>query len=346
MTAISNHMVEDDAHKEAKPYIWRGPVIPELPISNAKFEEKPLNLTDVRNLAEADKPKVETHGFCFINHESKTVADVHNDNEAAPYVDEMVEFLKDFLGVETVIGFNARTRSTNPEHKVTPVSIEAHIDTNKDNVWGTLSRPLTEDERELVRGGKVRARIFNIWRPRVTHAEDFPLAVCDPNTLDLQNDVIMLDNTTPETLAELSYLRHSPEHKWYWLSNQTPGEVILFTQSDSHPPKGQFRDDFNHVPHGAFRNEAARPGCPQRQSIEARFIVLEPAPYSPPARNPSNRPPSETRDMPYTKYIKAPHALTAEGPAAASKEDRGIRLGSYVAKKVELKSVPVAVKAN
>lgn len=114
MTAISNHMVEDDAHKEAKPYIWRGPVLPELPISNARFEEKPLNLTDVRTLAEEDKPKVDTHGFCFVNHKSKTVADVHNDNDAAPYVDEMTEFLKQFLGVETVIGFNARVSRTPP----------------------------------------------------------------------------------------------------------------------------------------------------------------------------------------------------------------------------------------
>lgn len=146
--------------------------------------------------------------------------------------------------------------------------------------------------------------------------------------------------------SELSYVRYSPEHKWYWLSNQTPDELILFTQSDSHPPRGQFRGDFNHVPHTAFRNEAARPGCPQRQSIEARFIVLEAAPYGPPARNPSNRPPPETRSMPYTRHIKAPHALTAEAPAPASKEDRGIRLGAYVAKKVELKSAPAAVRAN
>lgn len=114
MTAISNHIIENDAHKEAKPYIWRGPVLSELPISNAKFEEKPLNLTDVRALAEEDKPKVDTHGFCFVNHKSKTVADVHNDNDAAPYVDEMADFLKEFLGVETVIGFNARVRCILP----------------------------------------------------------------------------------------------------------------------------------------------------------------------------------------------------------------------------------------
>lgn len=218
------YRVEDEAHTETKPYIWRGPVLPELPISNAEFEEKPLNLTDVRTLAEEDKPKVDSHGFCFVSHKSKFVADVHNDNDAAQYVEEMADYLQEFLGVETVIGFNARvrssltrgdsgvitvkltllvtqTRSTNPDHGVTPVSIEAHIDTNKDNVWATISRPLTEDERDQVRSGKLRARVFNIWRPRVNHAEDFPLAVCDPNTLDLSRDIIMLDNTTPETLA-------------------------------------------------------------------------------------------------------------------------------------------------
>lgn len=69
-----------------------------------------MNLTDVRALAEEDKPKVDTHGFCFVTHKSKFVADVHNDNDAAPYVDEMADYLKRFLGVDTVIGFNARVR--------------------------------------------------------------------------------------------------------------------------------------------------------------------------------------------------------------------------------------------
>lgn len=31
--------------------------------------------------------------------------------------------------------------------------------------------------------------------------------------------------------------------------------------------------------HSAFRNSDAREGCPLRQSVETRMIVLEPAPY-------------------------------------------------------------------
>lgn len=33
------------------------------------------------------------------------------------------------------------------------------------------------------------------------------------------------------------------------------------------------------VGHAAFRNADARPGCPPRQSVEARFVLIEPAPY-------------------------------------------------------------------
>lgn len=118
--------VEDETHQEAKPYIWRGPVLPELPISNAKFEEKPLNLTDVRALAEEDKPKVDSHGFCFVSHKSKFVADVHNDNDAAQYVEEMADYLKEFLGVDTVIGFNARVRHALARGDSSVIAVKAY----------------------------------------------------------------------------------------------------------------------------------------------------------------------------------------------------------------------------
>lgn len=121
---------------------------------------------------------------------------------------------------------------------------------------------------------------------------------------------------------------HKPQHKWYWLSNQTPDEVIVFTQYDSHPPRGVFRHDFNHVPHTAFRNAAARPGCPPRQSIETRFLVLSPAPYDPPARNASTAMPGpDPRQRPYLAHVQS-EALgrVQEPPAPASKADRGIEL--------------------
>ena len=74
----------------------------------------------------------------------------------------------------------------------------------------------------------------------INHAEDFPLAVLDPTSIDYSNDAVPLDTITPVSAAETVYLKSNPNHRWYWLSNQTPNEAIVFTQYDTHPPKGMF----------------------------------------------------------------------------------------------------------
>ena len=79
----------------------------------------------------------------------------------------------------------------------------------------------------------------------INHAEDFPLAVLDPNSVDYINDHAALDQVTPTMTAETAYLKYNPNHRWYWLSNQTPDEAIVFTQYDTHPPKGIFNRTLN-----------------------------------------------------------------------------------------------------
>jgi hypothetical protein len=77
----------------------------------------------------------------------------------------------------------------------------------------------------------------SLWRPRVNHAEDFPLAVLDPTTVDPDKDLTYLDHISQVTVAETMYVKHNPNHRWYWLSNMTPDEAVLFTQHDTHPSK-------------------------------------------------------------------------------------------------------------
>lgn len=118
-------------------------------------------------------------------------------------------------------------------------------------------------------------------------------------------------------------MQHKPAHKWYWLSNQTPDEILLFVQYDTHPVKGLFPKDYGQVPHSAFRNEDARPGCPKRQSIEVRFILLDPAPYSPPVWKAINEPGPDEREVPYARFSTG----TTENkvvPPAKSRDDIGM----------------------
>lgn len=51
----------------------------------------------------------------------------------------------------------------------------------------------------------------------------------------------------------------------------------------------------------------ARPGCPKRQSVEARYILLEPAPY--PKEKPFGELKQyESRKQPWRDYVKIPEA--------------------------------------
>lgn len=38
-------------------------------------------------------------------------------------------------------------------------------------------------------------------------------------------------------------VKYNPSQRWYWMSNQTPDEPVVFTQWDTHPPKGE--DQYN-----------------------------------------------------------------------------------------------------
>lgn len=62
-----------------------------------------------------------------------------------------------------------------------------------------------------------------------------PLAFLDPRTV-ATTEVVDTDQVGPHYSGEISYLKHSKDHRWYWLSNQTTDEVAIFVCFDSHPP--------------------------------------------------------------------------------------------------------------
>lgn len=62
----------------------------------------------------------------------------------------------------------------------------------------------------------------------------------DPHTVEDPEDVINVDICSPMGGAELAFFRFDSRHRWYWLSNMTPDEIVVFTQWDTHPPNGKF----------------------------------------------------------------------------------------------------------
>lgn len=92
----------------------------------------------------------------------------------------------------------------------------------------------------------------------VNHAEDYPLAVLDPHSIQDINDVVNVDVIAPPDVSGVAYYRYDPRHRWYWMSNMTPDELIMFTQYDTHPPDGKYNrtlplPTFFHLPIAALR---------------------------------------------------------------------------------------------
>ena len=64
-------------------------------------------------------------------------------------------------------------------------------------------------------------------------------------------------------------MKYNPNHKWYFLSDQRPDEVILIKCYDSDEKVARL------TPHTAFEDNGSPSEAPKRQSIEVRVLVFD-----------------------------------------------------------------------
>lgn len=70
--------------------------------------------------------------------------------------------------------------------------------------------------------------------------KDNPLAFCHPRTVS-KPDFLDVDIITPLGVFEESHLKFNSTQRWYWLSNQSPDEIAVFIQFDSHQDEEEIR---------------------------------------------------------------------------------------------------------
>ena len=125
---------------------------------------------------------------------------------------------------------------------------------------------LKEEADRLLKG---RARIINVWRPIGHPVAHKPLAVADWRTLDVEKDLVPVRHIYPDREGSTFGVRHSPNLRWHYLSNQTPDEVILIKCFDSETDRARL------TPHTAFLDTTSPKDAPPRQSIEVRALVFD-----------------------------------------------------------------------
>ena len=72
-----------------------------------------------------------------------------------------------------------------------------------------------------------RFQIINLWRPVAAPVVDWPLALCDFRSFDLEKDTFPVALIFPDRKGETVGLKYDENHKWKYLHAMTPEEIVL-----------------------------------------------------------------------------------------------------------------------
>lgn len=117
-------------------------------------------------------------------------------------------------------------------------------------------------------GGR-RWAIYNLWRVLTPPPQSMPLALCDASSIreadEIESTVIMAYPDRESVATQTTLYRPAEHHRWYYFSDMTPDELLVFKSHDSDRARAR------RVPHSAFVDERCREGG-QRVSVETRVL--------------------------------------------------------------------------
>jgi len=241
-------------------------------------------------------------GFAVYNTPAKEKSFTDDAAVRNGYYQEVEDMLRQRLpGIKKVHIFDHTIRRRVKDAPRQPVQ-QVHVDQTPGAAEVRVRRHLPEDEAEQLLKG--RYQIINVWRPIENPASDMPLAVIDWRStspadfipVDLmypaRADSAMDDddrgkeklpdqqkyNSTEgyEVRGETLGVAPSDKHKFYYMKDMTPDEVMLLKCFDSWGegmPNGK-KGLAVRTPHTAFLDPNTPEGAPGRQSIEVRCLVF------------------------------------------------------------------------
>lgn len=198
-----------------------------------------------------------------------------DDEEAikSKYYAESIENIKNLTGASRVVIFDHTIRKPRPAgtpetpENRSPVKI-AHVDQTTESATRRVHLHLPESDVSTLLSK--RFQIINLWRPIENPAWQYPLALCDFQTVANQAGGDFVPSTLKyldrdgETLA----VKYNPQHQWKYLAGMTPDEIVLIKCFDSEKNVATF------TPHTAIDDPTAPSDAPDRQSIELRALVF------------------------------------------------------------------------
>lgn len=240
---------------------YKGPGASEL---TSSVDKRTISVSDMR--AEKSTFSLEKNGFEVVSFSPDF--DAFEDDEAIQkqlylYV---IDMLKRRMKSDDVIIFDHTYRSTTRADK--SIHNRAPVRTvHNDYTDVSANHRMMEETKGQEHLRKRDYTLVNLWLPVRNKVESSPLAMVDISTVQ-PTDFQRLKLIYPDRIGELAAITYNPNHKWFYQSEMTPGEGLLFKVYDSTFEQGMFG-----VPHSAvdvLNDEAKKP----RTSLEIRAIVF------------------------------------------------------------------------
>jgi hypothetical protein len=249
--------------------------------TNICAREHEVIVCDIRGLT--NQISLDHNGFQLIGYRGLTIEALSRTEfdetdlsaRAGDYYADMAELIKSQSGARDVVplrnGLFLRRHKKKQREGERLASTFAHIDFSSQSARDfVLVAMAWEGIHEI--DPYSRLVVIQSWHVLTPPPQDYPLVLCDTTSVD-KGDLFFIDYIPPTGRLDIrteSYaVAYNPAHRWYYFSEMTPDEVILFKGFDSLAGACA-----GAPPHTSFRNADAPTAVLPRSSIEARFLCF------------------------------------------------------------------------
>jgi hypothetical protein len=260
-----------------------GPVeVRVYPPSSGRATVRPASVHHVVSIRDAraiaSELRLDQHGFELHSRPSR-FADFYDEAAVRErYYAEVRDVMHEIIGALAVIVFDHNVRSAARAARGEP-GVRVPVDQVHNDYTERSGPKRTREVLEAAGRSDLadrRVAFVNLWRPIVGPVQDNPLALCGAQSVSPQ-DLVETDIhhfgeddlAVPRHSGQIYSVRHNPAHRWFYVSDMRPDELLLLKCYDSRTD-GRAR----FMPHTGFQNPACPPDFVPRESIEARALVV------------------------------------------------------------------------
>lgn len=243
--------------------------------TNLVFKQIPISVYDIRGIS--TDFSLDTNAFIYRRHITKITDFTSRETVEQKYQPEIEQLLKHVVeGADRIFFFDWRLRKNAPEVEGAVVdlndlttwlrpAVHVHVDQSPAAALKRIQLQLKDDAKYLLRG---RVRIVNVWRPLIDSVKDWPLAVCDGSTVK-RDDLVEADHVRQHYTGSTMYLMHNQQQRFYYMSEQSKNDVLIFKNFDSKKGVGA-----SYAPHASFLHPNLDVDAIPRRSIEVRAFIF------------------------------------------------------------------------